>query len=127
MPNAHDEGAPVEQFYLEGTNGLPGITEDSGHSLAIDGQGASITRNTNAPVFRILQVAAGAKLAISRLPIRYGFADGSGAPSGRGGGIDIGGDVVMSNCVIEYCTAGFLGGGIATEKGASLQMTGCTI
>ena len=66
----------------DGPNGLPTITGDNGHQLNIYGNGATITRNSFAPRFRIffVQLSSG-HLALNDLTITNGVIAGAAAQS----------------------------------------------
>jgi hypothetical protein len=55
-----------------GYNGLPQITGDNGHAVTINGNGATITRDTSAPKFRLIYAASGAQLTLTNLILSQG-------------------------------------------------------
>ena len=62
------------------------MVSTGGHSLVIQGNGATIARSsdTGTPAFRLLDVAAGAVLEVDNLTLNNGLEVGLAA---RGGGI----------------------------------------
>jgi hypothetical protein len=91
------------------TNGLPVITSP----LTIRGQGAETTvieRDTGAPGFRILSVAAAGTLTLERLTLRGGLAL-------VGGGILTDGTVTIAQSTITGNRANFGGGGVMIREG----------
>jgi hypothetical protein len=85
-------------------NGLPVITSP----LTIRGPGAETTiieRDTGAPNFRILNVAAGGTLTLQRLTLRNGF-------SFAGGAIINSGTLMLIDCILTRNFAAELGGGL---------------
>jgi hypothetical protein len=103
-------------------NGLPVITS----SLTITGQRAEMTiieRDTSAPLFRILNVAAAGALTLQRLTLRGGFPF-----AGRGGGIFNGGILTIIKSTVSQNAVrfpGFSGGGIFND--GTLTITNSTI
>ena len=89
-------------------DGLPLIRADGGHSLTINGNGATIQRSTavGTPMFRILYIDSDAHVVLDRLTITNGSAEGQGqgTDSGEAGGIyngGLNGNAVLS---ITNCT-----------------------
>jgi hypothetical protein len=72
--------AATSTYY--GFTGLPQITSE----IAIDGNGATLTRDGAAPPFRLIAVADGGSLSIRELTLSNGLAKGGD------GGDDVGGD-----------------------------------
>ncbi|MET8452413.1 hypothetical protein [Streptomyces sp. NPDC005209] len=104
-------------------NGLPAIRSD----IRIDGQGATITRAKGAPRFRILAVAEGGTLTISRVTITNGSATDCPLFPGQavcGGGISNLGTLNAANITVRYNTATSNlpaeGGGIDSDGRATL-------
>jgi len=92
---AVDNNVPTE---FGGPNGLPVIT------TAITIRGATISRTSGAPIFRILQVASGGNLTLDGVSVQRGVA----------------------SCSLASCNAGFaLGGGILTS--GTLTLTGSNV
>ena len=92
------------------TNGLPVIDGDSGHSLTIIGNGATIMRGTSA-LFRILDMNDNTVVTLSNLIISDGEIHSSG---NSGGGIRKGsGSLTISGCQIINNYADGAGGGIS--------------
>ena len=102
-------------------NGLPQIGGDSGHSLIIQGNGATIQRSTDGgtPSFRVLYINAGVEVTILDLTISNGLAEDD-----AGGGISNDGDVTVKNCLISAGNATF-GGGIFNS--GSLLVSHCVL
>jgi CSLREA domain-containing protein len=112
-----------------GGNGLPVITNDGGHSLTINGNGATITRSSaaNTPGFRIFAIA-GATVSISGVTISNGLLTGTGSAGrdGFGAGMSIdSGTVALKNCNFLSNTAGgsFARGGAIGNFSGSLTLT----
>jgi len=93
----------VNNFWY-GPNGLPAISDASGggHSLTIDGNGATIERNASAPAFRLFYVSGGldtlpaGQLTLNDLTLENGLAQGGkggGGVFGGGGGAGLGGAI----------------------------------
>jgi hypothetical protein len=104
----------------DGPNGLPSIT----CQLTIRGAGDDLTileRNGNAPLFRLIHVAATGTLTLEGLTIE-GFA-GSRDISSPGGGLYNRGTVILSNVAVRhnfaYCSSeeGFHAGGGLYNRG----------
>jgi hypothetical protein len=102
-------------------NGLPVITSP----LTITGAGAevtSITRDANAPPFRILKVEATGTLTLQGLTLR-GFTNGiAGA---EGGGIANSGTLTLIDCTLTENSAALDGGGILNR--GTLRLTRTTV
>ena len=83
----------------DGPTGLP-VVNTGGHSLVIQGNGATIARSSDSgtPAFRLLDVAAGAVLEIDNLTLSNGLEPG---PAAEGGGIYSQGSLKLANAVIE--------------------------
>ena len=86
-----------------GPTGLPMITGDNGHSLAINGSGALIARSSTSeiPAFRLLYVANGANVTVSGITFHRGKAAGAFDPDCTGGGILNQGALAMSDCTLS--------------------------
>ena len=97
-------------------DGLPIITGN----VSIKGQGATITRDDGAPLFRIFEVVSGGTLAVDFLTIS------NGDTAALGGAILVGGTADVSNSTISGNTAGN-GGGISVSAGANLTLTTTTV
>jgi hypothetical protein len=98
-------------------NGLPTIT---GHITATGGRGTEISRDSAAALFRIINVAAGARLFLGSVTV----ADGHTA--GLGGGIQDAGTLVLRAVRLTGNTAGN-GGGLAVASGAQATVSGSTL
>ena len=83
----------------DGPTGLP-VVNNGGHSLVIQGNGATIARSsdTGTPAFRLLDVAAGSVLEVDNLTLKNGLETG---PAARGGGIYSQGSLKLANAVIN--------------------------
>ena len=110
-----------------GQNGLPVILSDTGHTLVIHGNGATLQRSTavGTPTFRIFQIDTDADVTIDGLTI----TNGNGG--GNGGGIFNGGTLTISNSTISSNSAtGFIfggeGGGIYNDH-ATLTVSNSTL
>src|SRR6266404_348719 len=116
---AIDNTTAEEPNGLPVANGLPVITS----SLTITGQGAETTiveRDTSAPFFRILNVAAAGALTLQRLTLRGGFPF-----AGDGGGIFNDGTLTITNSTISSNRARLDGSGIFNF--GTLTLTNSTI
>jgi hypothetical protein len=142
---AIDNTTAEEPNGLPVANGLPVITS----TLTITGHGAKTTiieRDTSAPFFRILSVAAAGTLTLQRLTLRGGFPfagsgggifnDGTltitnstissnGTLDGSGGGIFNFGTLTITNSTISSNEARLNGNGIF--NGGTLTLTNSTI
>ena len=110
----------------DGKNGLPSITSN----ISINGAGADnsiIKRDTNAPIFRIIHVAASGTLKLNGLTVSGGLTDGN-----DGGGIFSAGVLSLVNSAvhdnmiesIDYELVGH-GGGIFSS--GALTLTNSTV
>jgi hypothetical protein len=109
----------VDNGTFGNTNGLPVITSP----LTITGRGAETTiieRDTSAPFFRILSVAAAGTLTLQRLTLRNGFLAGFAS---SGGGIASGGTLTLIDCILTRNRAG-AGGGLI--NGGTVTITHTT-
>jgi hypothetical protein len=99
-------------------NGLPAITS----VLTIKGTTAATTileRDTSAPAFRILRVAAAGTLTLQRLTLRNGSLPPVFFISGffsSGGGIDNSGTLTLIDCILATNSADH-GGGLFNDNG----------
>jgi hypothetical protein len=116
------DNTTAEDSRLPQSNGLPVITSP----LTITGQGAETTiieRDTSAPFFRILNVAAAGALTLQRLTLRGGrfFSQGAGA------GIFNDGILTITKSTISQNFGGpfSIGGGIFND--GTLTITNSTI
>ena len=110
-------------------NGLPVITSD----ITINGSGATITRASSAPSFRILAVSSAGILTLNRLTVSGGLADAdcpNPFPTICGGGIASRGTLTVkaSRLLDNTATgsvAGFgpLGGAVAIAPEATVTLT----
>jgi hypothetical protein len=89
----------------DGPNGLPTIP--SGSSITLYGNGATITRDSGAPNFRLFRVASGGSLTLDHLTVSGGNP-GSGY---NGGGIRNLGTLTLNNATVSGNTA-YNGGGL---------------
>jgi hypothetical protein len=100
-------------------NGLPVITS----ALTITGQGAETTiieRDTSAPLFRILRVAAAGTLTLQRLTLRNGVS------FLVGGGINNFGTLTLIDCILTRNVARDAGGGLNNGGTATIIHTPST-
>jgi predicted outer membrane repeat protein len=95
-----------------GADGLPVITG----MLTIDGNGATIARDSSAAPFRIVHVAGGAMVTVSGLTISGGDSSGLGGGILNDGRLTIEGSGVLDNA------ADGGGGGIGNHPGAALTI-----
>ncbi len=98
--------------------GLPTLSG----TLAIRGNGATITRADSAPWFRIFKINAQAVITIDNLTISKGYLSSTGA----GAGIYNGGNLTLLNSKILNNTTG-TGAGIYTSKPGTLLIVGSSI
>jgi len=126
----------------DGPNGLPSVTGN----LTITGAGADTTileRAADAPLFRLLHVAAGGTLALHWLTLQggnvIGLSDGGGVrnrgtltmthsllrrhAASNGGGIHTTATVLITNSTLNGNVASSFGGGIASFSGATTPVT----
>lgn len=78
---------------IAGGTGLPAITA----SIVIEGNGATIRRDTTGPRFRLLWIASDIAVAIRNLTLQNGRTSDSAGINGAGGGIYNNGDLVLEN------------------------------
>jgi hypothetical protein len=114
-------------------NGLPVIVSDTAHKLVIHGNGATLQRSTaaNTPLFRILQIGAGADVTISGLTIMNGTVNGPVIDDAAGGGIfNDHATLTLSECTVSG-NSGAQSGGIYNDGfgsgSATLTVTNSTI
>ena len=88
----------------EGNNGLPSITSD----ITIDGNGATIERDSAVQAFRIFHVSFNGNLTLNEVTVSNGRATGSGLGS-FGGGILNFGTVTITNSTISGNSASSVG------------------
>jgi WD40 repeat protein len=101
----------------DGPNGLPSITGNvTLHGLD---DGATITRDVSAPLFRIARVHSSGQLKLSNITISNGNPGGSN----NGGGIRSLGTLELINTIIENNTARDGGGGILSYDTLTLTDT----
>ena len=111
-------------------NGLPVILGDGGHSLTINGNGATIARSSaqGTPNFRIFEVNS-ATVNMIGVSITDGIVSGSSSDGNSGGGMLIkGGAVALSNCNFVGNVAGATGAGgaIRVTVFGKLTVTDCS-
>ena len=112
-------------------NGLPVILGDGGHSLTINGNGATIARSSaqGTPNFRIFEVSS-ATVNMIGVSITDGIVSSSTSSDGNsGGGMLIkGGAVALSNCNFVGNVAGATGAGgaIRVTVFGKLTVTDCS-
>jgi hypothetical protein len=111
-----------------GANGLPVILSDTGHTLVIHGNGATLQRSAagGTPAFRIFQICAGADVTIDRLTIMNGIGS-----TGLGGGIFNDGftgnaTLTITNSTVSGNSASGAGGGIYNGQ-ATLIINNSTV
>lgn len=104
----------VDNTASEGDNSLPQITGD----ITINGQGAVIERNPNAPDFRFFQINTGAKLQLNDLTLRQGQVIGQSDSKKIDGGAIIvkGGMASVKNVLFDSNYAG-CGGSVYIDSG----------
>jgi hypothetical protein len=138
-PNAtYDLSAVDNNWY--GPNGLPPITND----ITIDGNGAIIERDANAPDFRLFYVSGGLKgelhsgsLTLKDVTLEGGIARGGDGEFGGGGGLGAGGAIFNQGVLNLFAVtltnnqaaggnggAGFGGGGGGIGGSAGLSGAG---
>ncbi len=88
-------------------NGLPSITGE----ITINGNGAVIERQNNAPYFRIFYVASGGSLTLNELTVRGSYMEGF-----KGGAIYNSGALALNKATVSNNSA-FYGGGIYNDGG----------
>jgi hypothetical protein len=114
---------PPEGASDSGPNGLPIITSP----LTLRGAGAEATileRDSNAPPFRILDVAAAGTLALSGLTVRGGGGENF---QGNGGGILNLGTVTITASIVSDNSTAFRNGGGGIFNGGTLTLTNSII
>jgi hypothetical protein len=101
---------------IDGLNGLPIITGN----VIIQGDGATITRQSGSSNFRIFQVASGATLHVDTLTVSNGNA-------ASGGGISNSGTLSLTNSTVSDNSATSWGGGILNWEGGTVSVTDSTV
>ncbi|MFG2262374.1 hypothetical protein [Streptomyces sp. NPDC048720] len=88
-------------------------------TIVVNGNGATITRATTAPAFRILTVDGG-NLTLRALTISRGDATGSPIQTGAGGGVVVTGNGTLNaNAVVIQGNRADFGGGVSTFSGST--------
>ncbi len=103
--------------YFDGPNGLPPISS----SITIEGNGSTITREIQSPLFRIFHVNANdGSLTLKDLTVSFGETP---APY-SGGGIFNAGTLSLVNTTLENNKANRSGGAVEVQSG-NASLTGC--
>ena len=97
--------------------GLPPITS----RITIEGNGATIARQGNAPAFRLINVASSGELTLESLSLSGGSLGDFG-----GGVFNSGGSIIITNSTISGNTSNYYGGGVF-NSGGSIIITNSTI
>jgi len=112
-----------------GSNGLPVLTSDGGHTLTI--QNGTIERDAMAPAFRILEVAADASVTLTSMTIRNGAASGilnQGslviATSTLADNTGVDGGAIQNTGTLEQVSASTFTGNLSTNQGGAISSTG---
>jgi hypothetical protein len=100
-----------------GNNGLPAILNDG--TLIINGNGATIVRNTTAPSFRLMYVDSGVSLTLNSLTLSNGIGDGAGFYNNAG-------TVNVVNSTLSNNAADY-GGGFLNGLGGTVRVTNSTL
>ena len=109
--------------YIKGPNGLPSITSQ----IVVNGNGATIKRDSSAPQFRIIHVSYTGALSINGIRISGGKVEAMG-----GGGIWNDGILKLTVCIIsenESPGSGWdgAGGGIWNSDNGNLTLEDCSV
>jgi VCBS repeat protein len=94
-----------------GPTGLPVITS----RITIEGNGATIARQGNAPAFGLMAVGFSAELTLRRVTLT------GGSSSGNSGGISNSGTLKIDNSTISGNTADFAGGGLNNQGSLTIE------
>jgi hypothetical protein len=119
-----------------GNNGLPVIT--SPFLLTINGNGATIERDSSSLDFRLFAVDPAARLSLNNVTLAFGLVNYFGAQGGaivNAGTLTLSHDAIRDNEALgisfiggsESAGGSATGGGIYNTVGASLTMTACTL
>ncbi len=121
------QGCAYELTWIEdqtdGNNGLPSISTQ----ISIDGNGATIIRDQNAPNFRIFHIGTGGLLTLNNLTIQNGHADGASSSyyeTMAGAILNFGNLRIYSSIITENYAEGIVGGIV---NFGSTQITHTTI
>jgi hypothetical protein len=106
--------------YAGTDNGLPLITS----TIAIEGNGAKVTRKGSAPPFRLIGVDASGNLTLRNVTLSNG--NGSYTSSSAGGAIENAGILTIQNSTITGNKA-FVGGGIENVGTGTITVENSTI
>ncbi|MHB8735597.1 MAG: choice-of-anchor Q domain-containing protein [Terriglobales bacterium] len=101
-------------------NGLPVITS-SGHTLTINGNGATLTRGSGAPNFRFFTVNSGATLTLNQVNVSNGnlvAPNGLDGPN-RANGADVFGGAIRNNGTTNITGGTFSGNSVIGGNGNS--------
>jgi len=102
LPASGNLTLSAADFFAIGPRGLPNITS----RITIEGNGATIARQGNAPAFSLMHVAVGADLTLRRVTLSGGSAVVSG------GAISNDGTLTIENSTVSGNTAPNLGSGV---------------
>ena len=101
---------------MTNTSGLPQITS----TIIIEGNGATITRDSSASAFRIFSVLSTGNLTLNNTTVSGGLSD-------NGGGIAVyAGTLTLNNSTVSGNTAG-AGGGIFSRGGSTATLNNSTV
>jgi len=106
-------------------NGLP-VIASSGHTLTINGNGATITRGSGAPNFRFFTVSSGTTLILNTLTLTNGKLvgpNGVGAQTATDGGSVTGG-AINNNGTLNITGGTFSGNSLTGGNGGNSTSTG---
>ena len=105
-----------------GDNGLPMIVDAaSAGTLTINGNGATIERDSSAPAFRLIEIASGGNLTLNNLTLDGGHAKNNGGVFyNKGGAVFNGGTLAVNGSTFSDNTADYYGGGLYNTGSATV-------
>jgi fibronectin-binding autotransporter adhesin len=114
-----------------GPNGLPVVAADGGHTLTINGNGATIWRSTSngTPNFRILYLGIGASVTINGVTLRNAALNPNDSGPNGGAIYNDRGTLTLNNCTLNGNGA-LDGGGIynyGVGGSATVTVNSCTL
>jgi hypothetical protein len=118
----------MEDNSQDGSTGLPVIGPDSGHSVTINGFGATIQCDqSNGPKFRVLNTGNGTGTHVTNVTISFLTVNGGQQPGSFGGGCIFNGTgtLLLQNCSFNDNLCQGLGGGGAIFNGGMLTVQNC--
>jgi predicted outer membrane repeat protein len=100
-----------------GNSALQTIIANNGHSLTIEGNGATLQRSADCPPCRYLTIFGTVSVTIDNLTFQGGYADNGGGLYWANGGQPIVNTLTLNNCTFSNNQADHSGGGLYIADG----------